>query len=197
MTHNLILKYLLVGNMGCGKSTISTHYTQKYIPTNTIPTIGVEFYSKKIEKLIRNKIYSIKMQIWDTSGQERYRGIIRTYYRSVHCAFIVFDLSSRADFNSIQMWYNELVHRVNKKCKIVLIGNKRDILTKNISQAELLDTISELSVPYFEICAKNYKELDRVFDSIHTLFIEDVVREEPDIHKTEDKSIVCSHCVIL
>lgn len=165
------------------------------MPINAIPTIGVEFYSKKIIKQVGGKTYSIKMQIWDTSGQERYRGIIRTYYRNVHCAFIVFNLSSRADFNSIQLWYDELVPRVNNKCKIVLIGNKRDTLSKTIRRPDLLETIDRLDVPYFEICAKNYKELDRVFDAIHSSFIDDAGRREAA--KAEDKSIVCSHCAIL
>lgn len=86
-------------------------------------TIGVEFGAKLLE--IKKKL--IKIQIWDTAGQESFRSITRSYYRGSIGALLVYDVASRASFESVVKWITEIQQYGNDKIIIVLVGNKIDL----------------------------------------------------------------------
>ena len=86
-------------------------------------TIGVEFGAKSIT--IDEKV--LKLQIWDTAGQENFRSITRSYYRGAISAFLVYDVSKRESFEHLTNWIEEARHNGNKHMTIMLIGNKSDL----------------------------------------------------------------------
>lgn len=83
----------------------------------------MEYGSKNIS--IGNKI--IKLQIWDTAGQEEFRAITRSYYRSSAAALVVFDLTRKETFRSVSRWVEDVKNNSNKDVILVLIGNKTDL----------------------------------------------------------------------
>ncbi len=97
---NYLFKYIIIGDSNVGKSNILTRYTQNKFNEQYQATIGVEFGAKNLT--INNQI--IRVQIWDTAGQENFRSITRAYYKNSVCAIIVYDISKRDSFNNIQNW---------------------------------------------------------------------------------------------
>lgn len=89
-------------------------------------TIGVEFGAKTIE--INNKV--IKIQIWDTAGQEAFQAITRTYYKGALGALLVYDITRRDTFNHVSKWLEEVKANSSKTIRIILIGNKKDLEDK-------------------------------------------------------------------
>ena len=92
-------------------------------------TIGVEFGSFGIE--IEGKI--IKMQIWDTAGQDSYKSVTRIFYRGAHCVFLTYDITREETFNSCQEWYRELKAHAAENAMIYLIGNKSDMPGRQVA----------------------------------------------------------------
>ena len=86
-------------------------------------TIGVEFGSKIIE--VGGK--KIKLQIWDTAGQDRFRSVTRSYYRGAAGALLVYDITNRDSYNHIGMWLNDARTLGNADVSLILVGNKTDL----------------------------------------------------------------------
>ncbi|KAF6142288.1 hypothetical protein GIB67_039995 [Kingdonia uniflora] len=91
MSYAYLFKYIIIGDTGVGKSCLLLQFTDKrFQPVHDL-TIGVEFGARMIT--IDNK--PIKLQIWDTAGQESFRSITRSYYRGAAGALLVYDITSK------------------------------------------------------------------------------------------------------
>ena len=99
-----LFKMVLIGDSGVGKTNLASRFAHNEFHADSKATIGVEFRSKTIE--IDGK--EIKAQIWDTSGQERYRAVTSVYYRGALGALLVYDVSRRATFENVQQWLREI-----------------------------------------------------------------------------------------
>ena len=86
-------------------------------------TIGVEFGAKLINVDGRD----IKLQIWDTAGQEHFKSITKSYYKSAAGAIIVFDVSRRDSFDAVQKWLNDAQINGNETMSFIIVGNKTDL----------------------------------------------------------------------
>ena len=69
----------------------------------------------------------VRAQIWDTAGQERYRAITNAYYRQAIGVLLVFDITSRASFQSLEKWMSEVREHADQKIVVILVGNKSDL----------------------------------------------------------------------
>ena len=98
--YEYIFKIILIGSSSVGKSSILQRYIQKVFNESYSCTIGVDFFMKSLD--IGDK--SIKMQLWDTAGTEKFRSITTGYYRGANAAFIVFDLTSKQSFECLNEW---------------------------------------------------------------------------------------------
>ena len=90
MDSDYLMKFVLIGDSGVGKSCFLYRFIENRFESTLEPTIGIEFGTKKLQ--IRGK--TIKLQIWDSAGQENYRGITRSYYRNSICAMLFYDITS-------------------------------------------------------------------------------------------------------
>ncbi|KAF0047431.1 hypothetical protein F2P81_001064 [Scophthalmus maximus] len=105
---------------GVGKSCLLLQFTDKrFQPVHDL-TIGVEFGARMIT--IDGK--QIKLQIWDTAGQESFRSITRSYYRGAAGALLVYDITRRDTFNHLTTWLEDARQHSNSNMVIMLIGNK-------------------------------------------------------------------------
>ncbi|KAI8368210.1 GTP-binding protein [Radiomyces spectabilis] len=121
--YDYLFKIVLIGDSGVGKSNLLSRFTTNEFNLESKSTIGVEFATKNIE--IDN--HTIKAQIWDTSGQERYRAITGAYYRGAVGALLVYDITRQQSFQNATHWLKELRDHADPNIVIMLVGNKLDL----------------------------------------------------------------------
>ena len=131
----------------------------KFNPEHEI-TIGCEFMAKNIQVNDRN----VRIQIWDTAGQESYRSITRSYYKSSTCAFIVYDVTDKKSFANISSWLDECKEMCYKDILVCLVGNKIDLEDKRVISTEQGQKFAEDNgLLFFETSAKNGTNVDEIF----------------------------------
>ena len=121
--HDLIFKILFTGDIGVGRSVLLHKAINGIFDKNFLSTVGFEFYKFNIK--VEDK--AIKLQLWDTCGQEVYRGLITSYYRNASLVVISYAINNRESFIHINNWLHDAKSECNKECKFFLIGNKADL----------------------------------------------------------------------
>eukprot|EP01017_Pseudomicrothorax_dubius_P004442 TRINITY_DN10887_c0_g2_i1.p1 TRINITY_DN10887_c0_g2~~TRINITY_DN10887_c0_g2_i1.p1 ORF type:complete len:230 (-),score=43.66 TRINITY_DN10887_c0_g2_i1:36-725(-) len=119
-----MLKIVLLGDAGVGKTSLLNQYTKGKPPSNSQPTIGLEFITKTIVLSDGSKR---KVQVWDTAGQERYKALTSAHFRKAAGAILVYDVTRRKTFDHILKWHEELTFQAEEDTLVMLIGNKTDI----------------------------------------------------------------------
>eukprot|EP00758_Cryptobia_borreli_P008459 Tbor_TRINITY_DN5390_c1_g2::TRINITY_DN5390_c1_g2_i1::g.5140::m.5140/K07877/RAB2A; Ras-related protein Rab-2A len=158
--HQYVFKYIIIGDSGVGKSCLLLQFTDKRFEPLHDLTIGVEFGARMIN--IDNK--NIKLQIWDTAGQESFRSITRSYYRGACGAMLVYDVTRRETFAHLQSWLEDTRANSNTAITIMLIGNKCDLETKRqVSTAEGAAFAKENGLVFMETSAKTAHNVDDAF----------------------------------
>ena len=131
--YDVIIKIVLVGESGVGKTNLLTRYTLDEFNQSAKATIGMDFTSKEV--YISG--YTAKAQFWDTAGQEKYKSIARSYYKLADGVLLVYDVTRRETFDRLKSWLDELKANSSKSAKVILIGNKTDIINeKRVSTEE-------------------------------------------------------------
>jgi small GTP-binding protein len=152
MTYNYLVRVIILGHPGVGKSSLLSRLNNKEPSIDYEPTIGVDF-GVTYTYLLNNII--VKTHLWDTAGQEYFSPIVCTYYRDIAGAILIFDVSKRETFQRINYWLKEL-HNINKQPgPLVLIGNKTDISSRTVSEEEARQFAQENNMTYYEISVKN------------------------------------------
>uniref|UniRef100_A0A8C6KYG7 Ras-related protein Rab-14 n=1 Tax=Nothobranchius furzeri TaxID=105023 RepID=A0A8C6KYG7_NOTFU len=121
--YSYIFKYIIIGDMGVGKSCLLHQFTEKKFMADCPHTIGVEFGTRIMEVHSQK----VKLQIWDTAGQERFRAVTRSYYRGAAGALMVYDITRRSTYNHLSSWLTDARNLTNPNTVIILIGNKADL----------------------------------------------------------------------
>jgi len=157
---DLSFKVIVLGNSGVGKTCLTAKATKDIFSDKHQSTIGFEFFSFLIR--LENKI--IKIQIWDTCGQEIYRSLISNFYKTSSLAFLIYSITDRNSFDDIEKWVQELRINSSPDIKIFLIGNKCDLEdNRTISKLEGENLCKKFGFEYFiETSAKtgfNAKEI--------------------------------------
>lgn len=116
-------KIILVGESGVGKSSLISRYVRNDYAEQVAPTIGVGF-EKKITKI---EDQDVKLAIWDTAGQEKFRTMGIHFYRNVDGIILVYDISERSTFDALQSWLEELKAKSESDAVIMIVGNKTDL----------------------------------------------------------------------
>jgi len=160
MSYDHLFKYIIIGPSGVGKSCLLLQFTDKRFHTDHDLTIGVEFGARMVP--IDGK--QIKLQIWDTAGQESFRSITRSYYRGAHGALLVYDITRRETFNHLKGWLTEVREHSNKEMIIMLIGNKSDLEHKRaVTYEEGRLFAEEQGLVFMETSAKTASNVDDAF----------------------------------
>ena len=163
-TFDLSFKIILVGDQGVGKSCLAIKASRNYFEDFYSPTVGFEFLSFNVK--VEDKV--IKLQIWDTCGQEVYRSLISSFFRSASLAVIVYSIDTEDSFNDIEKWLNDIKTQSNPDIKIFLIGNKADLEDKRRISKEQGEKVAEdhkLSF-FMETSAKTGFNVQNVFIKI-------------------------------
>ena len=121
--YDLSFKLIVIGDSGVGKSCLTTKAVKNNFEDYYQATVGFEFltFNMKINDMV------IKMQIWDTCGQEIYRSLISNFYRNSSLAVILYSIDNRESFEHAENWLNDLKSQANPEVRIFLVGNKCDL----------------------------------------------------------------------
>ena len=158
--YQYIFKLILIGNSGVGKSSILNRYMNKTFEESYKCTIGVDFLMKSIE--INGK--TVKLQLWDTAGQEKYKSMVASYYRGANVALVVFDITNHESFDSLPGWIENYYKNGPEQKNIILIGNKKDMIEERQVTQEEAELFSQTNnMIYFETSAKDGDNIDYVF----------------------------------
>lgn len=174
------IKLILVGDINVGKTSIINSYTQDEFLDYPPPTVGLNLTSKIMR--VYNK--SIKVQIWDTAGQEEYMSLTKSYYRSTAAVIVSFDLTNKETFKNIDIWLREVKRNTHKNIVIVIVGCKEDSQEKEVEKAEGEKLCEEHGLIYYECSAKTGFGVKRVFeDAVKYVLIK---IESGDIEATDE-----------
>jgi len=154
-----IYKIVIIGDSGTGKSSIMKRFVDNEYSPNYICTIGVDF---KIKTLLVGDIYT-KLQIWDTSGQERFRTITKAYYRGSNCIIIVYDTTDRETFESVKFWLEEVDLHTDLDTLKILVGTKIDHDKKIVDTSEGSSLAKKFDMFFVECSAKNDINIESIF----------------------------------
>ena len=161
--YDLIVKIVLVGDSGVGKSNILSRFTVDQFNVSSKSTIGVEFATK----LIEINGMSLKFQIWDTAGQERYKAITSAYYRNSCASLIVYDITKEITFENVTIWLKEVRNNVDDNSIIYLIGNKTDLNhLRVIAKSTGLEYAKNNNIEFFETSALKSDMINEMFQSL-------------------------------
>ena len=154
--------------MGVGKSSLISQYIKREFPESPLPTIAIEFTTKIIKM---NNGDKIKMQIWDTAGQEKYKSITSHHYRKAVGALLVYDITRRITFDDCIKWFSELKNFTDKDCMICIVGNKLDIIQNNpklreVTKEEGENFAKRNNTLFYEMSAKKFDEINRCFEDL-------------------------------
>jgi Ras-related protein Rab-14 len=160
MSHKYTFKYIIIGDMGVGKSCLMQRFTEQRFKQDLPHTIGVEFGTTIVD--VNGE--SVKLQIWDTAGQERFRTVTRGYYRASAGALLVFDVTRRSTFAHVGSWLADARASTNPHTTMMLVGNKCDLEEqREVSFEEASKFAEENNLLFLECSAKNGDNVEQAF----------------------------------
>jgi small GTP-binding protein len=188
-------KVVLLGQSGTGKTSIIMQYVRGLFTQGTNPTIGASFVTKT--ENVDGK--ETEISIWDTAGQELYRGLTPMYYRNAMAAIVVFDVCNEDSFNAVRGWVDEI--RENTGDTIIAIcGNKIDLETRAITKEQGAELAQSLDAMYFETSAATAVGINDLFHNITKALLAldaSVVKgkiQEPITSSDNDEKEIPSSC---
>ena len=162
--NELFYKILILGDTSVGKTCVLTRYTDNRFEKNYLSTIGIDYKLKNI-KLDNGK--TVKLQIWDTIGQDRYRAVTKNYYKGAHGIILIYDITDRETFENVRNWIKSIKTEADEKVVVILVGNKCDFEEKRqVSKEEGEQLAQELNLPFFECSAKENKNINEAFNGL-------------------------------
>ena len=193
-------KFLLVGNGNVGKTSIVRRMCRGDFISNPETTIGVEFMTK----LFDIEGNQVKLQIWDTAGQEKYRSVGKAYYRNAIGVLLVFSLTDHVSFEKLEEWLSDVSQYCHPKAQMILVGNKVDLEDqRKVTRDEIKNFAEEHNLPYIESSAKTgtnitecfYQVSHAIYNGIQTgditLTASPIVTEENQVTPVTDDNKGC------
>ena len=165
---DFLFKVVLVGDPGVGKSSILRRFVDGKYDLHYCCTIGFDFLTRSIQ--IGRA--SVKMQIWDPAGAERFRPFSRSFYRGAMGVMLVYDVTSRVSFRHLDFWISE-VKKYSDAPRLMMLGSKCDVKASKIEvpTEEAAEYAQSVGAAFMEVSAR----LGRGVDEAFALMAEDVL----------------------
>ncbi|KAI1725656.1 ras family domain-containing protein [Ditylenchus destructor] len=155
---------MLLGDSCTGKTCLLIRYKDgTFLNNNFISTVGIDYRSK----LLDIDKYRVKLQIYDTAGQERFRSITSSYYRDADALLLVFDVTNRTSFENTRDWLAQVREYAKETVQITLVGNKIDLTTqRKVKTDEAKQLAQTYNISYIETSAKNGHNVQDAFSDL-------------------------------
>ena len=159
------IRLILIGNGPDGKTAIIQRYVDNSFKNDFTATIGIDY---KLKKLQMEDGFEVKVKIFDTAGQERFKSITWNYIKKVDGIIINYDITDRKSFNEVEYWMNEIKNDSSLKEKVqFLVGNKNDLEDKRIISKEEGEKLAKkYGVMFSECSAKTGENIEFIFDEL-------------------------------
>jgi len=164
MTDDCVYKVLLLGDSTVGKTCFLKKYTDKTFQDVHMSTIGLD-YRVKTMTLKSGKV--VKLQIWDTAGQDRFRAITKNYYKGANGIILIYDVTSIQTYENVKNWITQIREEASPNVIIYIAGNKIDLEEeRKIKTEEGQKLAEELGLPFFETSAKTGVNINESFEDL-------------------------------
>ena len=189
MTEDIVYKVLLLGDSTVGKTCFLLRYCDKTFQDAHLSTIGLD-YRVKTMTLKNNK--NIKLQIWDTAGQDRFRAITKNYYKGANGIILIYDVTNLQTYENVKNWITQIREETNPNVVIYLAGNKIDIPEEErvVKTEEGKEIANEYKLQFKETSAKDGINVNEVFQELVEKI--DEVNSKLEVSKPEPKNILYS-----
>ena len=165
MEEEIVYKVLLLGDSSVGKTCFLLRYCDMSFQDVHLSTIGLDYRLKSMT-LKNNK--NIKLQIWDTAGQDRFRAITKNYYKGANGIILIYDVTNMQTYENVKNWISQIKEEANPNVIIYLVGNKIDVpddqrLVKAEDGQKIAD---EFNLPFNEASAKDGTNVNEIFQEL-------------------------------
>ncbi|KAF8572079.1 hypothetical protein P879_02236 [Paragonimus westermani] len=157
-------KLLLVGDSCVGKTSLLIRFKDRiFLKGSYISTVGIDFKTKMVNADGR----TVRLQIWDTAGQEKFRSLTKSYYRDSNAVILVYDIRRSDTFVNTKSWMCEINANILSNTLIALVGNKADeAKDRVVSKSDGERLAKESGALFWETSAKTGTNVDQLFQSI-------------------------------
>ena len=173
--HNMNANYdekvqlLIIGDMTVGKTSILTRFTENKFSQNYLATVGLDFFTKDVDFTNLNR--RVRIKIWDSAGQERFRSLTQSFFRNANGIIIVYDISNYETFENLKYWIQSINTQLgDTEIHIIVIGNKED-LKREVNKEDAENFCKEKGYKYFEVSAKEGKGIQEAINYLVEMVI--------------------------
>jgi Ras-related protein Rab-8A len=157
--YDYLIKIGVIGNSAVGKSCVILRYIDDKFAPSFLTTIGIDF---KI-KMLTSGSKRIKLQVWDTAGQDRFRSITHQYLRGLNVIILIYDVNDIRSFESVTDWVLSINEKADEYVQVILVGNKIDIGKRQITYEMGVEIARKYKMSFFECSAKTNTGIDEIF----------------------------------
>ncbi|XP_046559383.1 ras-related protein Rab-8B-like [Haliotis rubra] len=185
--HEYTVKAVLIGDLGVGKSTfLHTFMEGKFTRVETSSdTLGFK------QKTIIHSDKNVRLQMWDTAGQEKYRSLTASYYRGANGCIIMFDVTNEETFDHVHRWFEDMrEYASHKEIAVVLVGTKCHEHDREVTIDRASSFAEEHNIPYIEVSAeRDINSVNSVFETLVEKVLENISRNST-MSQSSDQSEV-------
>ena len=180
-----LYKILLLGDSSVGKTCFLMRYTDNTFQEIHMSTIGLDYKLKNVQ-LDDGKM--VKIQIWDTAGQDRFRSITKNYYKGAHGIILIYDITNQKTFENVKNWINQIKEEVSNKVTIILVGNKIDDEDHRVVSTEQGEKMAkDFGLMFYECSAKSGVNIDSTFNELVKKTVENYSKVKMEGEKLKNK----------
>ena len=164
MNEDCVYKVLLLGDTTVGKTCFLMKYTDKTFQDVHISTIGLDY---RLKSMVLKNGKNIKLQIWDTAGQDRFRAITKNYYKGANGIILIYDVTNPKTYDNVKNWVTQIREEASPNVVVYLCGNKIDMKEeRKVKEEDGKIMAEEFGFPFNETSAREGININETFEDL-------------------------------
>ena len=164
MSEDCVYKVLLLGDTTVGKTCFLMKYTDKTFQDVHISTIGLDY---RLKSMVLKNGKNIKLQIWDTAGQDRFRAITKNYYKGANGIILIYDVTNPKTYDNVKNWVTQIREEASPNVVVYLCGNKIDMKEeRKVKEEDGKIIAEEFGFPFNETSAREGININETFEDL-------------------------------
>ena len=165
MTDECVYKVLLLGDSTVGKTCFLLRYCDKTFEDAHLMTVGLDY---RLKSMVLKNEKNVKLQIWDTAGQDRFRAITKNYYKGANGIILIYDVTNFQSYENVKNWIAQIKESASQNVIVYLVGNKIDVKEEDrcVKTEDGKKIAEEFNLPFFESSAKLGININEIFEKI-------------------------------